>query len=166
MTAARRAPQGGAAPPAGWHPGAMTDPKEIPLEELPTTEEGWRERLDPLQFEVARRGGTERAFTGIYWDTKDPGIYRCVACKQALFSSDTKYDSGTGWPSFWKPLREDAVRFVTDTSHGMVRTEVRCARCGSHLGHVFEDGPQPTGLRYCMNSASLDLDRDAEPSGP
>jgi peptide-methionine (R)-S-oxide reductase len=138
----------------------MTDAKEIPLSELPTTDEGWRARLEPLQFEVARRGGTERAFTGIYWDTKDAGTYRCVACGHALFSSDTKYDSGSGWPSFWEPLNRDAVELVTDTSHGMVRTEVRCARCGSHLGHVFDDGPQPTGERYCMNSASLDLDRD------
>jgi peptide-methionine (R)-S-oxide reductase len=140
----------------------MTDAKEIPESELPTTEEGWRDRLDPLQFEVARKGGTERAFTGIYWDSKDDGTYRCVACGQALFSSDTKYDSGSGWPSFWEPLRGEVVELVSDTSHGMVRTEVRCSRCGSHLGHVFEDGPQPTGLRYCMNSASLDLDKDVD----
>ncbi|HEX5367684.1 MAG TPA: peptide-methionine (R)-S-oxide reductase MsrB [Acidimicrobiales bacterium] len=140
----------------------MTDAREIPESELPTTEEGWRQRLEPLQFEVARRGGTERAFTGVYWDTKDAGTYRCVGCGQALFSSDTKFDSGTGWPSFWEPLSDDRVTLVRDTSHGMVRTEVRCARCGSHLGHVFEDGPQPTGLRYCMNSASLDLEREAE----
>lgn len=132
----------------------MTDPKEIPLEELPTTEEGWRERLDPLQFEVARRGGTERAFTGIYWDTKDPGIYRCVACKQALFSSEAKYDSGTGWPSFWKP-REGAIGTSEDRSFFMTRTEVHCARCGGHLGHVFPDGPPPTGLRYCMNGVAM-----------
>ena len=138
----------------------MTDPKEVSEDELPTTDEGWRARLDPLQFDVARRGGTERAFTGIYWDTKDAGTYRCIACGQALFSSDSKYDSGSGWPSFWEPLRGEVVTLVTDTSHGMVRTEVRCARCDSHLGHVFDDGPQPTGLRYCMNSASLDLDRD------
>lgn len=138
----------------------MTDAKEVPLEELPTTDEGWRERLDPLQFEVARKGGTERAFTGIYWDAKDDGIYRCVACRQALFSSDTKFESGSGWPSFWEPLDGEVVRLVSDTGHGMVRTEVRCARCDSHLGHVFEDGPQPTGLRYCMNSASLDLDTE------
>ena len=137
----------------------MTDAREIPVSELPTTEEGWRERLAPLQFEVARRGGTERAFTGIYWDTKDAGTYRCVACGQALFSSETKFDSGSGWPSFWEPLSDERVSLRRDTSHGMVRTEVRCARCGSHLGHVFEDGPQPTGLRFCMNSASLDLDR-------
>jgi peptide-methionine (R)-S-oxide reductase len=129
------------------------------VSDLPTSDEEWRQRLDPLQFEVARRGGTERAFTGIYWDEKGDGTYRCVACGQALFSSDTKYDSGTGWPSFWEPLNSDAVETVTDTSHGMIRTEVRCSRCGSHLGHVFEDGPQPSGLRYCLNSAALDLDR-------
>jgi peptide-methionine (R)-S-oxide reductase len=140
----------------------MSDDKEVPVADLPTTDEGWRERLDPLQFEVARKGGTERAFTGIYWDTKDDGTYRCVACGQALFSSDTKFDSGTGWPSFWEPLADDRVKLIRDASHFMVRTEVRCARCDSHLGHVFEDGPNPTGLRFCMNSASLDLDRAAE----
>ena len=137
----------------------MTYAKEVPEADLSTTEEGWRERLDPLQFEVARRGGTERAFTGIYWDTKDAGTYRCIGCGAPLFSSGTKFDSGTGWPSFWEPLEDDRVKLISDRSHGMVRTEVRCARCDSHLGHVFDDGPQPTGLRYCMNSASLDLDR-------
>jgi peptide-methionine (R)-S-oxide reductase len=142
----------------------MTDAKEIPLDDLPTTDEGWRERLEPLQFEVARHGGTERAFTGIYWDNHEDGTYRCIACGQALFSSDTKFDSGTGWPSFWEPIGDDRVTLVTDTSHGMVRTEVRCARCGSHLGHVFDDGPQPTGLRFCLNSASLDLDKDEAPA--
>jgi len=142
----------------------MSDAKEIPVEDLPTTDEGWRERLDPLQFDVARKGGTERAFTGIYWDNHEDGTYRCVACGQALFSSDTKFDSGTGWPSFWEPIGDDRVTLIRDTSHGMIRTEVRCSRCGSHLGHVFEDGPNPTGLRYCMNSASLDLDKDEAPA--
>ena len=142
----------------------MSDAKEIPVEDLPTTDEGWRERLDPLQFDVARKGGTERAFTGIYWDNHEDGTYRCVACGQALFSSNTKFDSGTGWPSFWEPIGDDRVTLIRDTSHGMIRTEVRCSRCGSHLGHVFEDGPNPTGLRYCMNSASLDLDKDETPA--
>jgi peptide-methionine (R)-S-oxide reductase len=116
-----------------------------------------RARLSPLQYEVTQRAGTERAFTGEYWNEKSPGMYHCVVCDAALFSSDTKYDSGSGWPSFWEAVDPARVTLTSDTSHGMVRTEVTCAACGAHLGHLFPDGPQPTGDRYCMNSASLRL---------
>lgn len=116
------------------------------------------ERLTDLQYHVTQEGGTERAFTGQYWDTKDDGTYRCVVCDTPLFSSGTKYDSGTGWPSFWTPISDEAIATKQDRSHFMVRTEVQCAECGAHLGHVFPDGPDPTGERYCMNSASLRLD--------
>ncbi len=121
------------------------------------TDKEWRESLTPEQYRVTRKQGTERAFTGAYWNTKTPGAYRCVCCGEELFSSRAKYDSGSGWPSFYEPLRDVAVETVDDRSVGMVRTEVRCSKCGAHLGHVFPDGPQPTGLRYCINSASLDL---------
>ena len=129
-------------------------------DELPAipTEDELRERLTPLQFEVTQKAGTERAFSGAYWDTKDPGTYRCIVCDQVLFMSDTKYDSGSGWPSFTEPVTPEAVRFIEDRTHGMVRVEVRCGRCDAHLGHVFPDGPGPTGDRFCMNSASLRLD--------
>ncbi|QGG94918.1 peptide-methionine (R)-S-oxide reductase MsrB [Actinomarinicola tropica] len=131
--------------------GTGISPIEVDEDEL-------RARLTPEQFEITRRAGTERAFTGAYVDSKEPGIYRCLVCDLELFRSDTKYDSGSGWPSFWEPISPERVTLQEDRSHGMVRTEALCARCGSHLGHVFPDGPQPTGERYCMNSASLRLD--------
>ena len=128
----------------------MTDRASPSNEEL-------TERLTKLQYDVTQNGGTERAFSGVYWDVKDDGTYHCIVCDQALFSSDTKFESGSGWPSFYEALDPSKVTIKEDHSHGMVRTEAVCANCGAHLGHVFPDGPQPTGDRFCMNSASLNL---------
>ncbi len=128
------------------------------MEKVTKTEAEWREQLSDEEYHVAREEGTERPFTGRYWDTKADGVYRCVGCGEPLFSSDTKFDSGTGWPSFYEPIGDSGVETQTDRSMFMKRTEVHCSKCDTHLGHVFDDGPTPTGLRYCINSCSLQLD--------
>jgi peptide-methionine (R)-S-oxide reductase len=137
--------------------GKMTDKVE-------KSEQEWKELLSPQQYCIAREKGTEAPFTGKYWDNHEKGVYKCACCGNVLFSSDTKYDSGSGWPSFWAPMDNDNVTGTTDRSHGMVRTEITCSRCGAHLGHVFNDGPEPTGLRYCINSASLEFVKDTTDS--
>lgn len=136
---------------------------DSPASDSPATDlDSLRQRLTSQQFDVTQNSGTEPAFTGAYWDKKDSGTYRCVVCHTELFSSDTKYDSGSGWPSFWEAVDPSRVELIEDRSHGMVRVEARCATCGAHLGHIFPDGPRPTGQRFCMNSASLDFVPAAE----
>jgi peptide-methionine (R)-S-oxide reductase len=136
----------------------QTQPTTAAAEDMPHSEEEWRTRLSPEQYHILREAGTERAFTGRYWNNHETGDYHCAGCGTLLFKSDTKFDSGTGWPSFTQPENADAVTLIEDVSQGMRRVEVRCATCGGHLGHVFPDGPSPTGTRYCMNSASLDFE--------
>jgi peptide-methionine (R)-S-oxide reductase len=130
---------------------------KIKVEKVVKTDEEWKKQLSPASYEVARHKGTERAFTGKYNKWHEKGIFTCVCCGTPLFSSDTKFESGTGWPSFWAPIAQENVKTETDTKYGMSRTEVMCRKCDAHLGHVFDDGPKPTGLRYCMNSVSLDF---------
>jgi peptide-methionine (R)-S-oxide reductase len=136
--------------------------KDAPKDKITKTDAEWQAKLTPDQYYVARKHGTEQAFTGPYWDEKKPGLYSCVCCGEPLFGAETKFDSGTGWPSFYAPVSDGAVEAHEDNSHFMRRTEIRCARCEAHLGHVFPDGPQPTGLRYCMNGTALKFDPKGE----
>jgi peptide-methionine (R)-S-oxide reductase len=131
-------------------------------DKIEKTPKEWKESLTPEQFEVCINKGTEPPFTGKYYNNKEKGTYKCVCCGEPLFKSDTKYDSGSGWPSFWQPLSDEKIEYISDTDYGMVRTEVNCKKCGAHLGHVFDDGPKPTNQRYCINSISLDLDKNNE----
>jgi len=132
-----------------------------PMSDMPQSDAEWREKLSPEQYQILRKGDTERAFTGEYWDSKKQGTYKCAGCGSELFSSTTKYESGSGWPSFYQSLDPEKIEEVEDRAFGMVRTEIRCKNCKGHLGHLFDDGPNPTGLRYCVNSASIDLEEQA-----
>lgn len=143
----------------------MSDRSSNDRDRLDKSDAEWEATLTPEQYRVMREKGTERAFTGQYWNTKTRGVYKCAACDQPLFSSETKFDSGTGWPSFYAPVAPDAVTTETDYTHGMIRVEALCSRCHAHLGHVFNDGPKPTGMRFCMNSVSLALEEDGK-TGP
>ena len=175
-TACSNAPAGEphAAPARRPHPGPVTlvefsDSGErkntVTTEKVIKTDEEWKHQLSPLQYNVTRRKGTEMAFTGKYYKLHDKGIYRCVCCGNALFSSDTKFESGTGWPSFWQPIAAENVAEETDTTYGMTRTEVLCKKCDAHLGHVFPDGPRPTGQRFCMNGVALNFKPKDEAAG-
>ncbi|QLH10684.1 peptide-methionine (R)-S-oxide reductase MsrB [Nitrosarchaeum sp. AC2] len=131
-------------------------------DKIEKTQQEWKEVLTPDQFEVCINKGTEPPFSGKYYKNKEKGTYKCVCCGEPLFTSDTKYDSGSGWPSFWQPLSDEKIEYISDSAYGMIRTEVNCKKCGAHLGHVFDDGPKPTNLRYCINSISLDLEKKDE----
>jgi peptide-methionine (R)-S-oxide reductase len=141
--------------------GATSRPANVErTDKVVKSDEQWKKELTPEQYHVLREKGTERAFTGATWDNHEKGVYKCAACGLELYSSDTKFESGTGWPSFWQPIAKDAVTVAVDDTLGMTRDEVLCARCGGHLGHVFDDGPKPTGLRYCMNSAAMTFEKE------
>lgn len=142
------------------NPSFYLSPTGDTIQKVTKTDEQWRTELSPMEFNVLRQAGTERAYTGAYWDNHDTGRYYCRGCNAPLFDSDTKFDSGCGWPSFFKAVNDHCIVEIEDTTHGMVRTEIRCAKCNGHLGHVFDDGPPPTGLRYCMNSASMRFEKN------